>query len=167
MENMHICQVIDLNVEIESLMARLETIKADLSIEEAMREAFSKDITPTILKRKVRYKRVNGKKVEFTEVTIYESELKILIEMASCRARVEEIIKRLEELGARLKRELSQTEIYKNSCRFEAEVKQIRNEKMLLEAKVKDLNREIEKILSQNEDPYIDYEEQIFDLEIE
>ena len=38
---------------------------------------------------------------------------------------------------------------------------------MLLEAKVKDLNREIEKILSQNEDPYIDYEEQIFDLEIE
>ncbi len=166
MEFIDLSQVLELTEEIESLKAQLETVKAELSIEEAMREAFSKDITPTILKRKVRYKRENGKKVEFTEVTIYESELKILIEMASCRARVEENIKRLEELGARLKRELSQTEIYKNSCRLEAEVKQIRNEKKLLEAQVKDLNREIEKILSQDEDPYIDYEEQTYDLEI-
>ena len=72
MENLDLNKVIDLNESIESAEARLETVKAEISIEEAMREAFSKDLTPTILRRKVRYKRVNGVKQEFTEVTVYQ-----------------------------------------------------------------------------------------------
>lgn len=167
MQDLDIGQIIDLNEDIESLKAKLETVKAELSIEEAMRESFSKDLTPKILHRRVRHKMVNGKRQAFTEVVIDETELKNLVEMASCRARVEENIEKLKKLGAQLKRELNQTEIYKNSRQLEAEIKQIKTDKLLLEAQIKDLNREIVNIQSQGSEPFIDYEEQTFDLEIE
>ena len=167
MQELDIGQVIDLNEEIESLKARLETVKTDLSIEEAMREAFSKDLTPKILRRKVRYKRVNGVKQEFTEVTIYENALNDFVEAVSYPARIKQNYDKLQTLGAKLKRENSQTELYKRCVEAEAQIKQLKMENLLLEAKVKDRDREIAEMQTQGAEPYIDYEEQIFDFEIE
>ena len=166
MENLDLNRVIDLNESIESTEARLETVKAELSIEEAMREAFSKDLTPTILRRKVRYKRVNGVKEPFAEVTVYETELNDLVEAVSCPARVKQNFEKLQTLGAQLKRETSQTAIYKRCIEAEAEIKRLKMENMLLEAKVKERDREIAEMHSQGAEPYIDYEEQTYDLEI-
>lgn len=167
MENLDLNKVIDLNESIESTEARLETVKAELSIEEAMREAFSKDLTPKILRRKVRYKRVNGVKEPFAEVTVYETELNDLVEAVSCPARVKQNYEKLQTLGAQLKRETSQTAIYKRCIEAEAQVKKLKTEIMLLEAKVKERDREIAEIYTQGAEPYIDYEEQTYDLEIE
>ena len=166
MENLDLNQVIDLNESIESMKARLETVKAELSIEEAIREAFSKDLTPKILHRKVRYKRVNGVKQEFTEVTVYQTELNELIEAVKTPARVKQNYDKLQKLGAQLKRETSQTAIYKRCVEAEAEIKRLKTENMLLQAKVRDRDREIAEIYAQGTEPYIDYEEQTFDLEI-
>ncbi|MBR5011492.1 MAG: hypothetical protein IKY12_02945 [Clostridia bacterium] len=166
MENLDLNKVIDLNESIESTEARLETVKAELSIEEAMREAFSKDLTPTILRRKVRYKRVNGVRVEFAEVTVYETELNDLVEAVSCPARVKQNYEKLQTLGAQLKRETSQTAIYKRCIEAEAEIKRLKTENMLLQAKVTERDREIAEIYTQGAEPYIDYEEQTYDLEI-
>lgn len=166
MENLDLNKVIDLNESIESAEARLETVKAELSIEEAMREAFSKDLTPTILRRKVRYKRVNGVKEPFAEVTVYETELNDLVEAVNCPARVKQNFEKLQTLGAQLKRETSQTAIYKRCIEAEAEIKRLKMENMLLEAKVKERDREIAEIYTQGAEPYIDYEEQTYDLEI-
>lgn len=167
MENLDLNKVIDLNESIESTEARLETVKAELSIEEAMREAFSKDLTPKILRLKVRYKRVNGVKEPFAEVTVYETELNDLVEAVSCPARVKQNYEKLQTLGAQLKRETSQTAIYKRCIEAEAQVKKLKTEIMLLEAKVKERDREIAEIYTQGAEPYIDYEEQTYDLEIE
>ena len=166
MENLDLNKVIDLNESIESTEARLETVKAELSIEEAMREAFSKDLTPKILHRKVRYKRVNGVKEAFAEVTVYETELNDLVEAVSCPARVKQNYEKLQTLGAQLKRETSQTAIYKRWVEAEAEIKRLKTENMLLQAKVTERDREIAEIYAQSTEPYIDYEEQTFDLEI-
>ena len=166
MENLDLNQVIDLNESIESMKARLETVKAELSIEEAMREAFSKDLTPKILRRKVRYKRVNGVKEPFAEVTIDEIVLNNLVEAVSCPARVKQNFEKLQTLGAQLKRETSQTAIYKRCVEAEAQIKQLKTEIMLLEAQIRDRDREIAEIYTQGAEPYIDYEEQTFDLEI-
>ena len=166
MENLDLNKVIDLNESIESTEARLETVKAELSIEEAMREAFSKDLTPTIVRRKVRYKRVNGVRVAFAEVTVYETELNDLVEAVSCPARVKQNYEKLQTLGAQLKRETSQTAIYKRCIEAEAEIKRLKTENMLLQAKVTERDREIAEIYAQGTEPYIDYEEQTFDLEI-
>lgn len=166
MENLDLNKVIDLNESIESTEARLETVKAELSIEEAMREAFSKDLTPKILHRKVRYKRVNGVKEAFAEVTVYETELNDLVEAVSCPARVKQNYEKLQTLGAQLKRETSQTAIYKRCIEAEAEIKRLKTENMLLQAKVTERDREIAEIYAQSTEPYIDYEEQTFDLEI-
>ena len=166
MENLDLNQVIDLNESIESMKARLETVKAELSIEEAMREAFSKDLTPKILHRKVRYKRVNGVKEAFAEVTVYETELNDLVEAVGCPARVKQNYEKLQTLGAQLKRETSQTAIYKRCIEAEAEIKRLKTENMLLQAKVTERDREIAEIYAQSTEPYIDYEEQTFDLEI-
>lgn len=166
MENLDLNRVIDLNESIESTEARLETVKAELSIEEAMREAFSKDLTPTILRRKVRYKRVNGVKEPFAEVTVYETELNDLVEAVSCPARVKQNFEKLQTLGAQLKRETSQTAIYKRCIEAEEEIKRLKTENMLLQAKVKERDREIAEMHSQGAEPYIDYEEQTYDLEI-
>lgn len=167
MENLDLNKVIDLNESIESTEARLETVKAELSIEEAMREAFSKDLTPKILRLKVRYKRVNGVKEPFAEVTVYATELNDLVEAVSCPARVKQNYEKLQTLGAQLKRETSQTAIYKRCIEAEAQVKKLKTEIMLLEAKVKERDREIAEIYTQGAEPYIDYEEQTYDLEIE
>ena len=166
MENLDLNKVIDLNESIESAEARLETLKAEISIEEAMREAFSKDLTPKILRRKVRYKRVNGVKEAFAEVTVYETELNDLVEAVSCPARVKQNYEKLQTLGAQLKRETSQTAIYKRCIEAEAEIKRLKTENMLLQAKVTERDREIAEIYAQSTEPYIDYEEQTFDLEI-
>ena len=166
MENLDLNKVIDLNESIESAEARLETVKAEISIEEAMREAFSKDLTPKILRRKVRYKRVNGVKEPFAEVTIDEIVLNNLVEAVSCPARIKQNFEKLQTLGAQLKRETSQTAIYKRCIEAEAEIKRLKTENMLLQAKVKDRDREIAEMHSQGAEPYIDYEEQTFDLEI-
>lgn len=166
MENLDLNKVIDLNESIESTEARLETVKAELSIEEAMREAFSKDLTPKILHRKVRYKRVNGVKEAFAEVTVYETDLNDLVEAVSCPARVKQNYEKLQTLGAQLKRETSQTAIYKRCIEAEAEIKRLKTENMLLQAKVTERDREIAEIYTQGAEPYIDYEEQTFDLEI-
>ena len=166
MENLDLNKVIDLNESIESAEARLETLKAEISIEEAMREAFSKDLTPKILHRKVRYKRVNGVKEAFAEVTVYETELNDLVEAVSCPARVKQNYEKLQTLGAQLKRETSQTAIYKRCIEAEAEIKRLKTENMLLQAKVTERDREIAEIYAQSTEPYIDYEEQTFDLEI-
>ena len=166
MENLDLNKVIDLNESIESAEARLETVKAELSIEEAMREAFSKDLTPTILRRKVRYKRVNGVKEPFAEVTVYETELNDLVEAVNCPARVKQNFEKLQTLGAQLKRETSQTAIYKRCIEAEAEINRLKIENRLLEAKVRDRDREIAEMHSQGAEPYIDYEEQTYDLEI-
>ena len=166
MENLDLNKVIDLNESIESTEARLETVKAELSIEEAMREAFSKDLTPKILHRKVRYKRINGVKEAFAEVTVYETELNDLVEAVSCPARVKQNYEKLQTLGAQLKRETSQTAIYKRCIEAEAEIKRLKTENMLLQAKVTERDREIAEIYAQSTEPYIDYEEQTFDLEI-
>ena len=166
MENLDLNQVIDLNESIESMKARLETVKAELSIEEAMREAFSKDLTPKILRRKVRYKRVNGVKEPFAEVTIDETVLNNLVEAVSCPARVKQNYEKLKALGEQLKRETSQTAIYKRCIEAEAEIKRLKTENMLLQAKVTERDREIAEIYAQSTEPYIDYEEQTFDLEI-
>ena len=166
MENLDLNQVIDLNESIESMKARLETVKAELSIEEAMREAFSKDLTPKILRRKVRYKRVNGVRVAFAEVTVYETELNDLVEAVKTPARIKQNNEKLQKLGAQLKRETSQTAIYKRCIEAEAEIKHLKTENMLLQAKVTERDREIAEIYAQGTEPYIDYEEQTFDLEI-
>ncbi len=167
MQELDIGQVIDLNEEIESLKARLETVKAEVSIEDTMREAFSKDLTPKILHRKVRYKRVNGVKEPFAEVTIDETVLNNLVEAVSCPARVKQNYEKLQTLGAQLKRETSQTELYKRCVEAEAQIKQLKMEKMLLEAQIRDRDREIAEMQTQGAEPYIDYEEQFFDFEIE
>lgn len=167
MQELDIGQVIDLNEEIESLKARLETIKAEVSIEDTMREAFSKDLTPKILRRRVRYKRVNGIKEAFAEVTIDETVLNNLVEAVSCQARVKENHEKLKTLASQLKRETSQTELYKRCIEAEAQIKQLKMEKMLLEAQVKDRDRELAEVQTQGAEPYIDYEEQFFDFELE
>ncbi len=166
MENLDLNKVIDLNESIESAEARLETVKAEISIEEAMREAFSKDLTPTILRRKVRYKRVNGVRVAFAEVTVYETELNNLVEAVKTPARIKQNNEKLQKLGAQLKRETSQTAIYKRCVEAEAQIRKLKTEIMLLEAKVKERDREIAEIQTQGAEPYIDYEEQTYDLEI-
>ena len=166
MENLDLNRVIDLNESIESAEARLETVKAEISIEEAMREAFSKDLTPTILRRKVRYKRVNGVKEAFAEVTVYEAELNELIEAVKTPARIKQNNEKLQTLGAQLKRETSQTAIYQRCVEAEAEIKRLKTENMLLQAKVTERDREIAEIYAQGTEPYIDYEEQTYDLEI-
>lgn len=166
MENLDLNKVIDLNESIESAEARLETVKAEISIEEAMREAFSKELTPTILRRKVRYKRVNGVRVAFAEVTVYETELNDLVEAVKTPARIKQNNEKLQKLGAQLKRETSQTAIYKRCVEAEAEIKRLKTENMLLQAKVTERDREIAEIYAQSTEPYIDYEEQTFDLEI-
>ena len=166
MEILDLNKVIDLNESIESAEARLETVKAEISIEEAMREAFSKDLTPTILRRKVRYKRVNGVRVEFAEVTVYETELNDLVEAVKTPARIKQNNEKLQTLGAQLKRETSQTAIYKRCVEAEAEIKRLKTENLLLQAKVTERDREIAEIYAQGTEPYIDYEEQTFDLEI-
>ena len=167
MQELDIGQVIDLNEEIESLKARLETVKAEVSIEDTLREAFSKDLTPKILRRRVRYKRVNGVREAFAEVTVDETVLNNLVEAVSCQARVKENHEKLKTLASQLKRETSQTELYKRCVEAEAQIKQLKMEKLLLEAKVKDRDREIAEMQTQGAEPYIDYEEQIFDFEIE
>ena len=166
MENLDITPIIDLNEDYELLKAKVETVRAELSIEEAMREAFSKDLTPKILRRKVRYKRVNGVKEPFAEVTVYETELNDLVEAVSCPARVKQNYEKLQTLGAQLKRETSQTAIYKRWVEAEAEIKRLKTENMLLQAKVTERDREIAEIYAQSTEPYIDYEEQTYDLEI-
>ena len=120
MENLDLNKVIDLNESIESAEARLETLKAEISIEEAMREAFSKDLTPTILRRRLRYKRVNGVRVAFAEVTVYETDLNDLVEAVKTPARIKQNNEKLQKLGAQLKRETSQTAIYKRWVEAEA-----------------------------------------------
>ena len=166
MENLDITPIIDLNEDYELLKAKVETVRAELSIEEAMREAFSKDLTPKILRRKVRYKRENGVKVPYTEVTIYENVLNDLVEAVSCPARVKQNYEKLQTLGTQLKRETSQTAIYKRCVEAEAQIKRLKTEIMLLEAQIRDRDREIAEIYTQGAEPYIDYEEQIFDLEL-
>ena len=166
MENLDLNQVIDLNESIESMKARLETVKAELSIEEAMREAFSKDLTPKILRRKVRYKRVNGVKEPFAEVTIDENVLNDLVEAVGCPARIKQNYEKLQTLGAQLKRETSQTAIYKRCVEAEAQIKQFKTEIMLLEAQIRDHDREIAEMQTQGAEPYIDYEYQTVDLEL-
>lgn len=49
----------------------------------------------------------------------------------------------------------------------EAQIKQLKMEKLLLEAQIKDHDREIAEMQTQGAEPYIDYEEQFFDFEIE
>lgn len=166
MENLDITPIIDLNEDYELLKAKVETVRAELSIEEAMREAFSKDLTPKILRRKLRYKRVNGVKEPFAEVTIDETILNNLVEAVSCPARIKQNYEKLQTLGAQLKRETSQTSIYKRCVEAEAQIKRLKTEIMLLEAKVKDRDRELAEVQTQGAEPYIDYEEQTFDLEI-
>lgn len=166
MENLDITPIIDLNEDYELLKAKVETIRAELSIEEAMREAFSKDLTPKILRRKVRYKRENGVKVPYTEVTINENVLNDLVEAVSCPARVKQNYEKLQTLGAQLKRETSQTAIYKRCVEAEAQIKQLKTEIMLLEAQIRDHDREIAEMQTQGAEPYIDYEYQTVDLEL-
>lgn len=167
MENLDINQVINLTEDCELLKAKVETLKAELSIEETMRKPFSKDLTPKILRRKERYKRVNGVKVPYTVVTIYETQLNDYIEIANSQAQINGNYKDLKSLGEKLKRETSQTELYKRCVEAEAKIKQLKMEKMLLEAQVKDRDRELAKVQTQGAEPYIDYEEQFFDFEIE
>ena len=166
MENFDIIPIVNINEDIAELTAKLETVKADLRIEETMREAFSKDLTPKILRRRERYKRVNGVKVPFTEVTIYETQLNDYVNLANIKAQIKENHEKLKTLGAQLKRETSQTAIYKRCVEAEAQIKQLKTEIMLLEAQIRDRDREIAEIYTQGAEPYIDYEEQTFDLEI-
>ena len=166
MENFDIIPIVNINEDIAELNAKLETIKTDIRIEETMREAFSKDLTPKILRSKVRYKRVNGVKQEFTEVTVYQTELNELIEAVKTPARVKQNYDKLQKLGAQLKRETSQTAIYKRCVEAEAEINRLKMENRLLQAKVTERDREIAEIYAQSTEPYIDYEEQTFDLEI-
>ncbi|MBR4306055.1 MAG: hypothetical protein IKT78_04345 [Ruminiclostridium sp.] len=166
MENFDIIPIININEDIAELTAKLETVKADLRIEETMREAFSKDLTPKILRRKERYKRVNGVRVAFAEVTVYETELNDLVEAVKTPARIKQNNEKLQTLGAQLKRETSQTAIYQRCVEAEAEIKRLKTENMLLQAKVTERDREIAEIYAQGTEPYIDYEEQTYDLEI-
>ena len=167
MENFDIIPIININEDIAELTAKLETVKADLRIEETMREAFSKDLTPKILRRRERYKRINGVKVPCTEVTIYESQLNDYVNLANNEAQIKQNHEKLKTLGAQLKRENSQTELYKRCVDAEAEIKRLKMENMLLQAKVRERDREIAEIYAQSTEPYIDYEEQTYDLEIE
>ena len=166
MENFDIIPIVNINEDIAELNAKLETIKTDIRIEETMREAFSKDLTPKILRRRERYKRINGVKVPCTEVTIYESQLNDYVNLANNEAQIKQNHEKLKTLGAQLKRENSQTELYKRCIEAEAEIKRLKMENMLLQAKVKERDREIAEIYAQSTEPYIDYEEQTFDLEI-
>lgn len=166
MESLDIIPIIDLNEDYELLKAKVETVRAELSIEEAMREAFSKDLTPKILRRRVRYKRVNGIREAFAEVTVDETVLNNLVEAVSCQARVKENYEKLKTLASQLKRETSQTELYKRCIEAEAQIKQLKVEKMLLEAQVRDRDRELSEVQTQGAEPYIDYEYQTVDLEL-
>ena len=167
MENFDIIPIVNINEDIAELNAKLETIKTDIRIEETMREAFSKDLTPKILRRRERYKRINGVKVPCTEVTIYESQLNDYVNLANNEAQIKQNHEKLKTLGAQLKRENSQTELYKRCIEAEAEIKRLKMENMLLQAKGKERDREIAEIYAQSTEPYIDYEEQTYDLEIE
>ena len=167
MENFDIIPIVNINEDIAELNAKLETIKTDIRIEETMREAYSKDLTPKILRRRERYKRINGVKVPCTEVTIYESQLNDYVNLANNEAQIKQNHEKLKTLGAQLKRENSQTELYKRCIEAEAEIKRLKMENMLLQAKVKERDREIAEIYAQSTEPYIDYEEQTYDLEIE
>jgi predicted RNase H-like nuclease (RuvC/YqgF family) len=118
------------------------------------------------LRRKLRYKRVNGVKVPYTEVTINENVLNDLVEAVSCPARVKQNYEKLQTLGAQLKRETSQTAIYKRCVEAEAQIKQLKTEIMLLEAQIRDRDREIAEMQTQGAEPYIDYEYQTVDLEL-
>ena len=166
MENFDIIPIVNINEDIAELNAKLETIKTDIRIEETMREAYSKDLTPKILRRRERYKRINGVKVPCTEVTIYESQLNDYVNLANNEAQIKQNHEKLKTLGAQLKRENSQTELYKRCVEAEAEIKRLKMENRLLQAKVTERDREIEEIYAQGTEPYIDYEEQTFDLEI-
>lgn len=166
MENFDIIPIVNINEDIVELNAKLETIKTDIRIEETMRKAFSKDLTPKILRRRERYKRVNGVKVPFTEVTIYESQLNDYVNLANNKAQIKENHEKLKTLGAQLKRENSQTELYKRYVEAEAEINRLKMENRLLQAKVTERDREIVEIYTQGAEPYIDYEEQTYDLEI-
>ncbi len=167
MKNFDIIPIVNINEDIAELNAKLETIKTDIRIEETMREAFSKDLTPKILRRRERYKRVNGVKVPFTEVTIYESQLNDYVNLANNEAQIKQNHEKLKTLGAQLKRENSQTELYKRCVEAEAEIKRLKMENRLLQAKVRERDREIAEMQTQGAEPYIDYEEQTYDLEIE
>lgn len=166
MENFDIIPIVNINEDIAELNAKLETIKTDIRIEETMREAYSKDLTPKILRRRERYKRINGVKVPCTEVTIYESQLNDYVNLANNEAQIKQNHEKLKTLGAQLKRENSQTELYKRCVEAEAEIKRLKMENRLLQAKVTERDREIAEIYAQGTEPYIDYEEQTFDLEI-
>ena len=166
MENFDIIPIVNINEDIAELNAKLETIKTDIRIEETMREAYSKDLTPKILRRRERYKRINGVKVPCTEVTIYESQLNDYVNLANHEAQIKQNHEKLKTLGAQLKRENSQTELYKRCVEAEAEIKRLKMENRLLQAKVTERDREIAEIYAQGTEPYIDYEEQTFDLEI-
>lgn len=166
MENFDIIPIVNINEDIAELNAKLETIKTDIRIEETMREAFSKDLTPKILRRRERYKRINGVKVPCTEVTIYESQLNDYVNLANNEAQIKQNHEKLKTLGAQLKRENSQTELYKRCVDAEAEIKRLKMENRLLQAKVRERDREIAEIYTQGAEPYIDYEEQTYDLEI-
>ena len=166
MENFDIIPIVNINEDIAELNAKLETIKTDIRIEETMREAYSKDLTPKILRRRERYKRINGVKVPCTEVTIYESQLNDYVNLANNEAQIKQNHEKLKTLGAQLKRENSQTELYKRCVEAEAEIKRLKMENRLLQAKVTERDREIAEIYAQGTEPYIDYEEQTYDLEI-
>ena len=167
MENFDIIPIVNINEDIAELNAKLETIKTDIRIEETMREAFSKDLTPKILRRRERYKRINGVKVPCTEVTIYESQLNDYVNLANNEAQIKQNHEKLKTLGAQLKRENSQTELYKRCVEAEAEIKRLKMENRLLQAKVTERDREIAEIYAQGTEPYIDYEEQTYDIELE
>lgn len=156
-ENQDICE---LNAEMESLKAEIETLKMKKSLVECVRESYSKDLTLKILQRRTRYKKVNGVKEPFCEVTVSEAELNSLLEIATGRASIDEKISELKKLGDRLWHELSQTELYKRSVELE-------RQNLLLKAEIKTLENEMSALQEQESaEPYIYYEDEIKDLEI-
>jgi hypothetical protein len=154
--------IFDLQAEAVKLRAEIETLKAQKSLVECVREAYSKDIIkPKVLQRRVRYKKVDGKKEAFTEVTITEAELNYLISMATNRAFVEEKITELKKLGDQLWHKLNQTELYKTALELETRNK-------ILQANYKSLEKQLYEMREQElQEPYVYYEDEIIDLEIE
>lgn len=149
-------EILNAEQQLIELRAEIETLKAQKSLVECVREAYSKEIKqPKVIERRTRYKKINGKKEAYTEVIISEVEFIELCKLATDRAFIEVKIAELKRLGDKLWHAVNQSEIYQRSLKTE-------RENQLLKAEIKALNDEIFKMQEKAQaEPYVYYEDEI------
>ncbi len=149
-------EILEAEQKLTELKAEIETLKAKKSLVECVREAYSKEIKqPKVIERRIRHKKVDGRKQAFTEVVISEVEFMELCNLASNRAFIEDKITELKRLGDKLWYALNQSEIYKHSL-------EMQKQNQLLRAEIKSLEAEILKMQEKaQEEQEIYYENEI------